>query len=547
MITRKMKIIQCTDVDFIADKINNYVYAFHLLMKKMDESSDEQFIKRFKERFGLNDIEYTSIVSNVKARLLSSETNDKNKKERIKELEETLKSEEKLKKRDKYKIFNKIAFLKHSIENNQVFGGRALLQKITREYNKGEEKNLELLDSYLKEYKEKRKNIPFFITGEGNRKGNRFFDFSELENGKVVYKPFRGKKINIDFKLPKKFQADFARLAEMAENKEIPISVSVGKSYIYFTFDEERLNGFSVNVVERNLAVKEIKKQGFPKEIEREKIKEIYRKSYEEKRKRKLVGKIEGRCIAVDLNPTNIGFSILDKQGDKDAKLLYCGLFDLKKLCNKLGKSSDSEEQSYQNRKRKYELSMIIKNLFSIAKHYKCSQFIMEDLNGKFKNENKETNRKVKTLWNRVFIENTISRRCNETGIELLKINPCYTSFIGNIKHWFVDATNASIEIGRRGLHYYTEGTFYPSIDEVDFDTMEAKFGVDVQDGTVDNWVNAYKSLKKSFENNKEDFSHRLRTTLGDIPKGRYQVFSMNSHSSRVDCIIFNIMFNKLC
>ena len=41
-----------------------------------------------------------------------------------------------LTKKERYTIFNKIAFLKKSLNNNFVFGGRDLLQKITREYNK---------------------------------------------------------------------------------------------------------------------------------------------------------------------------------------------------------------------------------------------------------------------------------------------------------------------------------------------------------------------------------------------------------------------------
>lgn len=164
----------------------------------------------------------------------------------------------------------------------------------------------------------------------------------------------------------------------------------------------------------------------------------------------------------------------------------------------------------------------------------------MEDLDGDFENNGKETNRKVKNLWNRNLIENIISRRCNETGIESIKINPVYSSFIGNIQYSYVDAVNASIEIGRRGLLKYTKGTFYPHIRCKDLDTMEAKFGVDVPNGTSADWVTMYKSLKDLFSDGNE-FSHRLRTALNDIPKDKYSMFSMSSHYSKVNYIRFII------
>ena len=119
-------------------------------------------------------------------------------------------------------------------------------------------------------------------------------------------------------------------------------------------------------------------------------------------------------------------------------------------------------------------------------------------------------------------------------------INPVYSSFIGNIQYNYVDAVNASIEIGRRGLFKYIKGTFYPHIRCKDLDTMEAKFGIDVPNGTSFDWVGMYKSLKNSFPCSNE-FSHRLRTTLNAIPRDGYSMFSMNSHCSLVNYIRFDI------
>lgn len=544
MITRKMKITYCNDFDFVKNKIKNYSYAIRLMCKMIDESIDSNFIINFKERFNLTDIEYRSLVIDAKSRITSLQSSNKNKKEKIEALSKRLLEGKDLAKKDKYKIFNKISFIKKSLENNLVFGGRNLLQKITREYNKGLSKNKKKLDEYLAEYRSKRNSIPCFITGEANQKGNRFFNLLELDSGKVIYKPSKGVKIEIEFKLPKRFKNDFLRLSKMAERKEISVTVSLGIEYIYFTFDEEKLNGYSIDKVKRRLDVKEIKKQNYPKETESSLIKEIYKKYYGKQKEKKLVGKIENRCIAVDLNPTNIGFSVLDKTDD-GIKIIYCGWFDMEKLCKKIGKASDSFEQKYLNNKRRYELTIILKKLFNIARHYKCSQFIMEDLSGNFENASKETNRKVKNLWNRNLIESIIKRRCNESGVELIKINPIHSSFIGNIQYGYVDAVNASIEIGRRGLHKYTKGTFYPHISQKDLDTVEAKFGADVPNGTSADWAAMYKSLKNLFTKENE-FSHRLRTALNNIPKECYSMFSMSSHYSKISYIRFNIN-NYLC
>ena len=539
MITRKLKITYCNDFNFIKDKVKRYSYAMRLMCKMIDESVDSNFITKFKERFQLTDIEYRSLVADAKAKITSMETNNDNKKKKIEELNKRLFNNKDLTKKEKYAIFNKISFLNKSLNNNCVFGGRDLLQKITREYNKKSNKDEKLLNKYLAEYRSKRNGIPCFIIGEANQKGNRFFDFSQLGDGKVTYKPFKGKKIEIQFKLPKKFKNSFLKLSEMTNKKKISLTISLGLEYIYFTFDEERLNGYAIDEAERRADVREIKKQGYPKEIEIAKIKEIYKKYYDSQEEKKLAGKLKDRCVAIDLNPTNIGFSILDKTND-NIKIIHCGWFDMEKLCVKLNKASYSKEQRHQTNKRKYELTVVLKKLFNIARHYKCSQFIMEDLNGDFENANKETNRKVKNLWNRNLLESIIRRRCNENGIKLIMINPVYSSFIGNIQYNYVDAVNASIEIGRRGLFKYIKGAFYPHIKRKDLDTMEAKFGIDVPNGTSFDWVGMYKSLKNSFPCSNE-FSHRLRTALNDIPRDEYSMFSMSSHCSLVNYIRFDI------
>ena len=83
MITRKMKITYCSDFDFVKNKVKSYSYAMRLMCKMIDESSDNNFIAKFKTRFKLTDIEYRSLVADAKAKITSTETNNENKKKKI--------------------------------------------------------------------------------------------------------------------------------------------------------------------------------------------------------------------------------------------------------------------------------------------------------------------------------------------------------------------------------------------------------------------------------------------------------------------------------
>ena len=188
----------------------------------------------------------------------------------------------------------------------------------------------------------------------------------------------------------------------------------------------------------------------------------------------------------------------------------------------KLKKASSSAKQRKQNRRRKNAVYLAFKLLFNIATHYKCSEFIMENLqfsNNDSSKKTTEANRKINNLWCRIIAEKTINRRCVEYGITLVKINACYTSFIGAIQHDYSDPTDASIEIGRRGLMRYTKDAFYPLMSQRDCDTMTsiAQDGDagDAHDFTYSTWPEAYQSTKRCFKK-KADFEHRYRTSLSE-------------------------------
>lgn len=532
MITKKLYIKHLSDEGFVKEKQKNYSYAFRRLYKMIEESSDKEFVPRFKETFSLNDIEYRSLLADVKSFKEREIKEWKSKEARVSELRESLQKDN-LTKRERFKVQRRMVYLSRGIGREGVFGGRNLLRRLSRECNKTH-RDEERIKNLRAEFRRNRV-LSFSVIGEANQKGNRFFDIKNLAQGEVVYKPHCDKKVFITVNIPRGWEQDLQRLVELSERKEIPFSVRLSNKYLYLSYDEERLNGYAVDEVARRSDVREIKKQRHPKEVESRLIKDTYRAYYDKQRAQKLVDKTPNRCLAVDMNPTEIGFSVLNKTAE-GVKTIYCGLIDLSKICQKSKEASHSRKSKYFTNKRHYEITIIVKRLFTIAKHYGCSSFVLEELSLN-SNLGREANRKVKNIWNRTLFVNCVRRRCNENGIDLIEVNPCYSSFIGNIQHPYADACNASIEIGRRGLHRYENGGFFPHIAEEDIRTLEAKFGDVVGCSTIGNWVEIYKSLTNSFD--KKEFAHRLRTGMCEalVP---HTSFSVNSYKSGVKINIFN-------
>ena len=509
MLTIKLAIRSIGNLEFIKNKEVQYSYAFRLAYVCHNELSNKAFVEYLKQRFNLTDIEVRSLVNEVKSFIKREEASKTKRKDQLKDLEERLIKTTNSHKR--FKISNRIALLKSSLNSKCVFGGRELLSELTRECNK-EERNEVKIEELRNEFHRKR-IIPFFIMGEGNQGGNRFFDFSKLSEGILIYKPKKGISIKIDFRVQKKFIGELTRLQEMATAKQIAVSVRISEDYLYLTFNEEELNGYALDLHARNKAVKEIKQMNLSEDFKEVLIKNEYAKFYREQREHMLEGKIEKRCISIDMNPTNIGYSIVDLKEDSTVKVIEAGIMDLSKLCFKINQSSESKESKYLNNKRKYELTIILKQLFNKANHYKCSKFVIEGLELKqTESFNKETNRKIKNLWCRSLITNIVKRNCSIFGIEFIEVNPCYSSCIGNIKYPYADAANAAIEIGRRGLTKYINGTFYPHITQEDIHTLESKFGYVVECSTKCGWKELYKSLTEQFD--RVQFAQRLRTKV---------------------------------
>ena len=186
MKTRNLPILNISDADAFDVEVYNFNGAIRCLNKRIEESSDVAFKTEFIERFDLNDILYRSLVSVVKGQKKAKEEQDKEKLQIAEEIYEDISLGE-LSGSKAFKEFRRAKRLERSIKTDNVFGTKALLQKISKECNK-KTRNKDKIDRLKKEYREKRIQ-PIYVMGEANQKGNRFIDFSELLVGRIVYKP----------------------------------------------------------------------------------------------------------------------------------------------------------------------------------------------------------------------------------------------------------------------------------------------------------------------------------------------------------------------
>ena len=206
------------------------------------------------------------------------------------------------------------------------------------------------------------------------------------------------------------------------------------------------------------------------------------------------------RYIGIDLNPTNIGISVCS--GDK-YNIINTFTFEFSEIINKIKKvkkSSDAKENKYLNNKLNYEILGISKKISDISKHYQCKFIFIEDLDFKGKNEF-WNNRLLKNLWKRnIFIQN-LEKRCSINGQKLFKVNPAYSSFVGNCMYEYVDSINASLEIGSRGYEYIIKKSkqFYPTFCLKESLKHQWK---EMNNDMTDNWKGLYdlvKNMKLSY------------------------------------------------
>jgi len=309
-------------------------------------------------------------------------------------------------------------FKKHK-DKKIIFGGKNLLNRyINKLITKDEFKLLRM--------------NPLNIQGEACKKGNRLFNF-DFYNSKLIFKISKINHKEIEFYKPRgKYFQELIKLQELVDNKQIALTVSLNKDFVFLTYDEGL-----INIEEKFIKLK------------------------------------NNRIIGIDLNPNFIGLSVLEFNKNDEFKIIHKQVFNLLEL-NKISKKSSSNIDSiYLTNKRTYELIQICYKIKDLINIYKSSKLVLEDLNIKSSNKHigKYFNRLCNNVWKRNLVINKMKMLGIIYGFEIVEVNPAYTSVIGNMLYGnktTPDMIASSIEIARRGFKKYTKGWFYPNVDNLD-------------------------------------------------------------------------------
>jgi IS605 OrfB family transposase len=354
----------------------------------------------------------------------------------------------------------------------------------------GGKRNFELR-SQNKISKEQLKELrlhPICIQGEAPQKGNRKFDL-DIENNKIIFKPKRGDKIEIQLpNLRNNHKRNLLLLEEYSNKNEIPFTIRLSNKEICIIFDEKIL---------------------------KENIKPLN----------------SNRVLGIDLNPNYIGWSVLEFNKDDNFKVIKTGVIENIELNKKLKVSSNDLLQINQNNKKTFEIFEVSKFLISKTLHFNCSKIIVEELQILIKNhkKGKSFNRLVNNCWNRNKLINNLNKRCNISGIEFVEVNPVYSSFIGNVLYGkqYPDMVASSIEISRRGFHKWQKNWFYPKLIEVN---DLSNLWKEEKDLIYKNWTELFNVITKTLKLN-------YRSSLNDF---KFRVFRLNNIKSKINLYCFN-------
>lgn len=209
------------------------------------------------------------------------------------------------------------------------------------------------------------------------------------------------------------------------ESKTLPVTIRMNQTYIYLTFDYN-------------------------------KIKEVKLKT----------SLIKNRIMSIDQNPNYIGWIVIDWFDEDNYTIIDKGVISNKPLSDKWfslkdkGIDSNDKKRIYLVNKRNYEICKIGQLLTNLARHYQCSIFSIEKLN--FKDSNPDKGKRVNTLcnnlWCRTVLYSQLRKYTSLYNITFLEVISNYSSFIGNLvyrQEKLPDMILASIEIGRRGYEFY--------------------------------------------------------------------------------------------
>ena len=286
-----------------------------------------------------------------------------------------------------------------------IFGGKANYFKRNK------------LDITNEEYKSKRIS-PIYSIGEADKLGNRMF---RLKSGNMLtFQPDRLHHIDLELiGLRKHRQTIISKLTELANQKKVTITYKLSSEYVWISYDEKLII-----------------------DIETPKIK--------------------NRVFAIDMNPNYVGWSIVDWKSSSIFRIVKEGVISIKELNEYDNKQKiDSTKRKYISNIRHHAILEICKNLVDTAAYYRCDKFALEDLKFKTNDSYSKFNRLTRNQWCRDLLETNITKRCNIYSINVIKVKPEYSSFIGNFLFRHVtnmpDMVLASMEIGRRGYEFSSQ------------------------------------------------------------------------------------------
>lgn len=458
--------------DNILSLQKSYSVAFRKAYNNLDLIEDPGFKSEILGKYIHSAKAYEYLVKEVIAFHDVEQARKKDDQKKVDELNEELKGEKCGKKRQK--IQRKISSLENSIKSKPTFGGKTLLRTLTRQRQRidemtksGKKSNRELYGKNIDEFREARIR-EFVFHGEASRGGNRFFDVSELHLGKIRLK-LENTSIVMDLEIEitsNTRRALLKKIVDVAKTKILPLTISLSRDVLRISFEETILNGTYFNKKQLFKDIKHITD-------ELEKKKEIA-KAHREHEKRVFGEKMPNRYCGIDQNPEGIGFIIADKISDSpsgEMKIIHKGFIDFSKLAHKKVPSD----------KRGYELSIAMRDLFSLLNHHKVTHFAVEDLDNIGGNKSsREGNRKINNIWQRKRTMELCQKHCDNFGMKLIKVIPAYSSFIGNIRHNEYDPVAAAIEICRRGMvKFIKKGEVIPTFQSTDITDAAHAAGMD--------------------------------------------------------------------
>jgi len=140
-----------------------------------------------------------------------------------------------------------------------------------------------------KEIFKQNKYLPVVNYGEKSKKGNRKFKI-DIEENKIIFKLKKDKHIDIFLpKLKKNYHKKLLQLQDLMEDSQIKVSFKIDQKHIYISYEEPKIESIPFK---------------------------------------------DNRILGLDLNPNNIGYSVLEFSGN-EYKIIEKGYINLYKL-NKL-------------------------------------------------------------------------------------------------------------------------------------------------------------------------------------------------------------------